>query len=213
MDNELVLVEEEEMLSGLLLLTGNNMGAAHSLLDKTIKETTKAVKAAIKQSKTVSLDETLKETAKQNTLKKLGQNIEHELKLGKNRAYRKLNKNMRNSTQHPAKLDNTVAHHLVALTDPRVQEAFQILIAFNIDVNDEVNGVYLPQNKNCVPHSSMPKAVAHSQIHTTHYHVNVRNVLLNISNVPGATRGDMIKALRRIAQRLQAGIFPIHKKV
>jgi len=55
-DFELELIEEEELLEGLLSLTSGNLGAAYSLLEKAKKETVKAVKAAIQQAPTPLLD-------------------------------------------------------------------------------------------------------------------------------------------------------------
>jgi len=67
---KLELIEEAEMLDGLLVLTSGNLGAAHALLEKTIKETVKAIKATLQQVPTPLLDSTIKETARQDTINK-----------------------------------------------------------------------------------------------------------------------------------------------
>jgi A nuclease family of the HNH/ENDO VII superfamily with conserved AHH len=179
---------------------------------KTIKETVKAIKATLQQTPAPLLDQAIKETARQDTLNKIGANLKTELRRGRKRAQYALSKNMRNCSYHGAKLKDMVDHHLAASTDPRAARALRILHAFGIKPSDAVNGSRLPQYAKHTPHSSMPKAISHAETHTGYYHANVVAVLVFV-DVPGATRDDIVDALRRIAQQLQAGTFPIHDAI
>jgi len=158
------------------------------------------------------LDQAIKENAKQASLQKFDDNLKRELKLAKNRAQYALNRNMRNSVYHPPKPTNTAGHHISALTDKRAERALRILLAYGIDPNDEANGVNLPRYANNTPHPAMPSAISHAETHTGYYHDNVISVLVLV-DVPGATREDIIKALRDIARDLQLGTFPIHEAI
>ena len=168
-DIELELIEEEELLVGLLSLTSGNLGAAYSLLEKTKKETVNAVKAVLQQAPTPLLDQAIKENAKQATLQKFDDNLDQELKRARRRAQYALSRNMRNSPQHPVKPKNTADHHIAASIDRRAQIALEILLKFGINPNDEPNGVNLPRFVRNTPHSSMPNAIAHSRTHTNYY--------------------------------------------
>jgi len=44
----------------------------------------------------------------------------------------------------------------------------------------------------------MPYAISHAETHTNDYYGNVEVVLLNVTDVPGAVREDVLKALRDI---------------
>jgi len=209
---ELELIEEEELLAGLLSLTSGNLGAAYSLLEKAKKETVKAVKAALQQAPTPLLDQAIKENAKQATLQKLDDDLDQELKRARRRAQYALNRNMRNSSRHPTKPKDMAGHHIAASVDKRAKVALEILLKFGISPNDEVNGVNLPRFVRHTPHSVMPAAIAHSLTHTNYYYDNVDAVLLRV-DVPGATRENVIKALRDIAADLRSGMFPIHKAI
>jgi len=154
----------------------------------------------------------IKENARQATLQKLDGNLAQELKRGRRRAQYALNRSMRNSSNHPAKPIGTAGHHIVASTDPRADRALRILRIYDIDPNDEANGVNLPRYARHVPHSAMPKAIAHSQTHTAIYHQNIF-VTLMLVDVPGMTREGIVKALRYIASDLRAGTFPIHEAI
>jgi len=212
-DVELELIEEEELLAGLLSLTSGNLGAAYSLLEKAKKETVKAVKAAIQQAPTPLLDQSIKENARQATLQKLDDNLEQEVKRARRRAQYALNRNLRDSSHHPAKPKDTAGHHIAAATEPRAEKALRILLAYDISPNDEANGVNLPRFARHTPHSSMPNAISHAETHTNDYYGNVEVVLLNVADVPGATREDVVKGLRDIGRRLQAGTFPIREVI
>ena len=191
MSIELELIEQDELLDGLMALTGYNLGLSHQLLDKVIKKTEYEV---------------------QTTLKEIANNIDREKRNARRRALYALNKNMRLSSNHPPKPKNTASHHIVALTDPRAERALRILLRWSIDFNDEANGVNLPRYKKYVPHNSMSDAIAHSQIHTENYHENVA-FLLTEANSMATSKNDIIEVLREIAADLQLGVFPINERI
>ena len=186
---ELELIEQGELLDGLMTLTDHNLGLSYQLLQKVIKKTEYEV---------------------QTTLKEIANNIDREKRNARRRALYALNRNMRLSPNHSSKPKNTASHHIVALTDPRAKQALEILMKWGIDFNDEANGVNLPRYKKHVPHDSMPAAIAHSQIHTEMYHENVFTVLMKVDLI-AVSKEDITEALREIADDLQEGIFPINK--
>ncbi len=158
---ELKLIEEEELFAGLLTLTENNPGKASILLDKIKNETVKAIRAQIKQSETPQLDAAIRETAKQETLKCFEGDLKRELNLARRRAQYALKKSMTRSDYHPDKRpQNTAAHHLVALTDPRARIALDILEKFGIPCDYAANGVDLPRYVKNQNHKDMPDAIA-----------------------------------------------------
>ncbi len=191
MDVELELIEKHQLLEDLMALTGNNLGLSHQLLSKVVKKTEQEVSI---------------------TLKEMASNIDREKRNARRRGMYALNRNMCASTCHSTKPIGTAAHHIVALTDPRARRALEILLKWDINFNHEANGVYLPKFKKHVPHKTMPNAIAHSQTHTNDYHANVIAVLADV-DIPGATRDDILDALRDIAYNLQSGNFPINKPI
>ncbi len=188
---EVELVEQEELLDGLMTLTGHNLGLSHQLLEKVIKKTEYEV---------------------QTTLKEIADNIDREKRNARRRALYALNRNMCLSPNHPPKPKNTASHHIVALTDPRAKQALEILMKWGIGFNDEANGINLPRYKKHVPHGSMPDAIAHSQIHTEDYHENVIFLLTEVDSI-ATSRNDITEVLREIAMDLQAGAFPINERI
>jgi len=188
---ELEIIEQEEMLAGLMTLTDGNMGLSYSLLNKVIKKTELEVKA---------------------TLKDIADNIDKEKRSALRRIRAELNKNMLLSPNHLPKPKFTANHHIAAATDSRAEKALKILLKWGINFNHGANGVQLPQYKKHVPHKSMPKAIAHSQTHTNMYHTNVFIVLMRVDLV-AASKNDIIKALREIGKDLQAGTFPINELI
>ncbi|MCF6254867.1 MAG: hypothetical protein L3J98_06100 [Gammaproteobacteria bacterium] len=79
---ELELIEQNELLDGLMTLTGHNIGLSHQLLQKVIKKTEYEV---------------------QTTLKEIASNIDREKRNARRRALYALNRNMRLSPNHPPK--------------------------------------------------------------------------------------------------------------
>ncbi|MCF6256952.1 MAG: AHH domain-containing protein [Gammaproteobacteria bacterium] len=185
---ELELIEKNELLEDLMVLTNNNLGLSHQLLSRVIKKTEQEVKI---------------------TLKEMADNIEREKRNARRRGMYALNRNMCSSSRHFAKPKGTAAHHIVALTDSRAEQALKILLRWGIDFNDEINGVYLPRFKRNVPHNFMPNAIAHSQTHTEMYHENIVTTLLDIDQMPGVTRDDIMRTLQEIGEDLQDGSFPV----
>jgi len=186
---ELELIEQDELLEGLMSLTGNNLGLSCELLKKVIKKT---------------------ECEIQTTLKEIADNVDVETRRARRRALYALNKNMSVSANHPLKPRFSAAHHIVAWNDSRAEKALKILIKWDIDVHDEINSVYLPRYEKHTPHKNMPDAVAHSKMHTNFYHINVVAVLVAV-DIPGAVRDSIVEALREIAEDLQDGVFPINE--
>jgi hypothetical protein len=74
--------------------------------------------------------------------------------------------------------------------------------------NDEANLILPPKYKEHIPHPAMEYAKAHSETHTEIYHRDVLMTLVRV-DVPGATRDDLIEALREIAMDLKEGAFSV----
>lgn len=92
------------------------------------------------------------------------------------------------------------AHHIVAHGDNRAKKALAILDKYGIDVNDWVNGVFLPGYKS----SPNPDGkIVHSVLHTDAYYKAVDKALESATS-----RDDVVKQLRLIAFKLQHGIMP-----
>ena len=187
---EIRFLEEKELLEGLLQITGNNVGAAHSLLDRVIDKTREDFTT---------------------TLREIQNNIGSELRNARRRATYRFRKSAGSySGSRPEDMD---LHHLVAWWDRRGKDALMILLQFGIDPHGAINSAYLPRSVRCTPHPDMPGAYAHSKIHTRIYHANVFFVLREAATMRGASKADVEKVLREIALSLQAGTFPIDEKI
>ncbi len=120
---------------------------------------------------------------------------------------RKLLKNMLAAGR--VKPKNTSPHHIVAWNEPRAMRARAILSQVGIDVDDEVNGVFLPMYRKHLPHSDLPNAYAHLPVHTDMYYINITDLLRSET---GDKEG--VKAvLKDIAEELSEGTFPIHQRI
>ena len=116
--------------------------------------------------------------------------------LGRSASSEVLGRNLEASgTQRPS---NTAAHHIVAGDDPRAAVARGILAREGIDINQDVNGVFLPKNSNY----ANPPAQTHSTIHTNRYYQEVNSRLLN------AAPGQVGQELGNIKAELLNGTFP-----
>ena len=188
---EVVFIEEEELLDGLLRLTNNNLGLAHELLQKIIKKHDWELK---------------------KTLQEMKDNISWEIRNARRRIQYRASTNLL-AFFEGLKPDNVAAHHIVACTDWRAQVALQILLKWGIDPHDVANLIYLPRFVRHTPHSAMPRAYAHSKVHTQIGHENVVYLLRQADAAPGATKEDIIKALQDIGQDLQDGIFPLYERI
>jgi len=81
---------------------------------------------------------------------------------------------------------NVQAHHIVAVNAPRAQIARNILARAGIDINDAINGVFLPTK-------------IHQSIHTKNYYIAINQRLQNTTNVR--------LELQKIAEDILNGTF------
>jgi hypothetical protein len=193
---EVVLIEEEELLDGLLQLTNNNMDIAKALFARIIKKHDWELK---------------------KTLQEMKDNIGSEIRKARRQVQYRANDNLLKFLKRlqPTFLRprSVAVHHIVAWTDWRAEVALKILLKWSIDPHDVPNLIYLPRFVRHVPHSAMPKAYAHSLVHTDIGHQNVVYLLRRADAAPGATRADIVKALQDIGQDLQEGIFPLYERL
>jgi RHS repeat-associated protein len=92
----------------------------------------------------------------------------------------------------------TAAHHIVAGNDPRAAEARSILKREGIDINEAVNGVFLPKNSKYED----PPAATHSTLHTNLYYETIN------SRLREAQPGKVTETLNVIGKELLNGTFP-----
>jgi len=188
---EVVLIEEEELLDGLLQLTNNNMGIAKALFARIIKKHDWELK---------------------KTLQEMKDNIGSEIRKARRQVQYKANDNLLKFLKS-LRPRNMAAHHIVAWTDPVAARALEILLKWSIDPHDVPNLIFLPRFVRHVPHSAMPKAYAHSLVHTDIGHQNVEYMLRKADAVSGATKEDIEEALRDIGLSLHAGTFPLYERI
>ncbi len=122
----------------------------------------------------------------------------------------KLRKALIKSRGLPDKKYSYHAHHIVAKDAARAKKTAEILSALGIDIDDVDNGVFLPKNDFAKNNVSLKNAYAHENIHTKAYYANVTFQVVEIFE-NGATKDDMKKLLRNIADDLRKGIYPIHQ--
>lgn len=118
--------------------------------------------------------------------------------LNKKPSSRVLAKNLEaTGTPRPA---NTAAHHIVPgnETYSSAVQVRQILARENIDINEAINGVFLPKNNNF----AKPPATTHTNVHTNKYYDNLLDRLTNAQ--PGKVRNE----LKKIQNELLNGTFP-----
>ena len=109
----------------------------------------------------------------------------------------KLTKNLISSgVSKPAQ---TAAHHIVAGNAKLAQPARDVLAKFNISINDAVNGVFLPANRNCL---NITGANIHSTLHTNDYYETVNTMLSTCT-----TKNEVIETLGIIKEMLLKGEF------
>jgi len=98
------------------------------------------------------------------------------------------------------RLPGEFAHHIVAHGDMRAQRALNVLKKFGIQVDEAVNGVFLPGYKT----SPNPFGkVVHGNLHTNAYYIAV-----NQSLEAATTSAEAIQTLRAIAWKLEHGLMP-----
>lgn len=95
---------------------------------------------------------------------------------------------------------NSRAHHIVG-DNPSTIEAEQILTQYGIDINDPMNGVFLPNDVN-----SPLKGVIHEGRHTNEYH-DIVNQRLRMAT----SREDCLEILQSIKEDLVNGDLPLYK--
>jgi len=96
-------------------------------------------------------------------------------------------------------LEGEVPHHIVSHTDVRAAEARKILADFDVGLDADANGVFLPGTVK----APNPKGKAvHSTVHTNAYYRILENELKD-----AATKEEVIKILQDIATRLEHGGF------
>ena len=88
------------------------------------------------------------------------------------------------------------AHHIVAGNSAKAEEARAILQKFGIDINDAVNGVFLPTVKDTVD------SAYHPSLHTDQYYRKVTEMLSQAQS-----KDDVIDILSDIAEQLKNGTF------
>lgn len=90
-------------------------------------------------------------------------------------------------------------HHIVALEDDDAEVARGVLKRFNIDIDDAVNGVFLPASKK----SPNPMgSIVHATLRNGKYYKKV-----NIYLKEAKTKADVIKRLKKIRETLLDGTF------
>jgi hypothetical protein len=83
-----------------------------------------------------------------------------------------------------------------------------LLDQVGIDIDDEVNGVFLPMYKRHTPHPDLPEAYAHLPVHTDIYYLNITDALMSEQNDREGTED----VLRDIARQLTDGTFPLRQR-
>lgn len=103
--------------------------------------------------------------------------------------------------------DNFEAHALVSGGHPRAKVAREILAQFNIRIDEPFNGLWLPNYKRHL--ALFPDySNSHRSIHRKVYYLNI-TACLEQAMSPMHARG----ILRRVAQGLVNGTFPIDKRL
>ncbi|MGX7826194.1 SpvB/TcaC N-terminal domain-containing protein [Actinokineospora sp. 24-640] len=104
---------------------------------------------------------------------------------------------VRAGTSRPAQ---TAAHHIVAGGSPKSAVARGVLQRFGLNLDDAVNGVFLPASR---ASANPAGAAVHSTLHTDRYYAAVNSLLSRAQN-----RQQVVQSLAYIRQRLLSGGFP-----
>lgn len=88
------------------------------------------------------------------------------------------------------------AHHIVAGNAKKAEGSRKILSKFGIDINDAVNGVFLPTQK------GVSNGVYHPSLHTDKYYLTVEQMLKQAES-----KEEAIDVLKNIATKLMNGTF------
>lgn len=187
-------VSISEVLEGLIDITGSHTESEY-LIDEIVREYELEYADALKIKKG---EKTPEQVAKEREYRRLSQ--KHSIKL---------RRNMEAAGRFGPV--NTDAHHIVPWNagDDNAKMARRILEQVGIQVDDEVNGVYLPRNSKYVPHPKMPNAYAHPIIHKRIYYLNIAALL---DKEKGSKEG-VESVLRDIAKELTDGTFPLNELI
>lgn len=88
----------------------------------------------------------------------------------------------------------------MASTSKRAAPARGVLVKYRIDINEAVNGIYLPTGSKSANPNSMS---VHSKIHTKDYYTYVNDLMAGARN-----RSEAIDVLSHIRRQLQGGYWP-----
>jgi hypothetical protein len=95
------------------------------------------------------------------------------------------------------KPDDVAAHHLIPATDKAAQDARDILKKYGIDINDAINGVYLPTSKN----NNTTQGIEHNGRHPQSYATQVNDLIKDADTNGG--KQEVIKTLNDIRSKLR----------
>lgn len=87
------------------------------------------------------------------------------------------------------------AHHIVEGTDPSAILSRDILKQYNLDINDPINGILLPQDKNSIYKGTLHKT-SHSKEYSEYVYETIRGV---------KTKEELIQKLNKIKYDLYNG--------
>jgi len=127
----------------------------------------------------------------------------------------KLRKALIKAKRLPDLIYNYEAHHIAAKADHRAKRTVEILEALGIDVDDIVNGVFLPKTEFDKRNGSRSKAYVHKPIHTDMYHANVAFEVIDrfeqtAHKSDEEAKRDMIQLLQRIGKQLRNSTYPLY---
>ena len=88
------------------------------------------------------------------------------------------------------------AHHIVAGTSPKADEARAIFAKYNVEINASDNGVFLPTERN------VSEALYHPSLHTNEYYRKVNQLLRNANS-----KEDVLDILDFMREELLDGSF------
>lgn len=191
---EYIGVSISEVLEGLTEITGSHT-ESECLLDEIIEEWEIEYADALKVKKG---EKTPEQVAKEREYRRLSQQHSNRLR-----------RNM--EAKGRFRPPNSSTHHIVPWndSDENAEIARTLLEQVGIHFDDEVNGVYLPRDRNYVPHPDMPNAYAHSIVHKRIYYFNIATLLIQEEG----DRKGVEAVLRDIALELEKGTFPLNKRI
>lgn len=96
------------------------------------------------------------------------------------------------------KPDNVAAHHLIPVKDKEAQLARDILAGYGININDPINGVYLPTKSN----TNLNQGIEHNGRHPKSYGSSV-NDLISSADIRGGKQ-EVIQELTNIRGKLES---------